>query len=85
MPKKPSNKKNRDKKPQRPYVGDYGVAIESGPTKVGASFGMIVLSVLVGFLVGFIAWGAYRLALALPILFGMVLLPPLPRFWARLM
>lgn len=65
MPKKHSNKKNKDKKPQRPYVGDYGVAIESGPTKVGASFGMIVLSVLVGFLVGFIAWGAYRLALAL--------------------
>ena len=65
MPKKHSNKKNKDKKPQRPYVGDYGVAIESGPTKVGASFGMIVLSVLVGFLVGFIAWGAYRLALSL--------------------
>lgn len=27
MPKKPSNKKNRDKKPQRPYVGDYGTAL----------------------------------------------------------
>ena len=57
--------KQKKEKPQRPYVGDYGQAIQSGSAKAGASFGMVVLSLIIGFLVGFAAWGALRLASAL--------------------
>lgn len=49
-------------KPQRPFVGDYGAPLEAPSQKVSVGFGMVVLSALVGLVIGFLVWGVFWLS-----------------------
>ena len=58
-------RRDGDAAPARPYVGDVGKPVEGVGAKGALGFGMVLLSIAVGFVIGFLVWGVFRLSTAL--------------------